>query len=167
MKPWLLGLLVVELELKHLGFDASKGLDRHFLDEARQMHKPIGALETAEFQVKLLSSLPDDMQDRLLLSSLVEMERSTAFLKLLVRAWQSGAADKMQALLDRDVRKYPQLKSIMEKLFDDRNTAMAKQIEQFLRTSKTYFIAVGAGHLIGDHGILSQLRRKHFTVVQL
>jgi len=45
--------------------------------------------------------------------------------------------------------------------------AMAKQIEGFLQTSKTYFVAVGAGHLIGEQGILSQLRQKHFQVDQL
>jgi uncharacterized protein YbaP (TraB family) len=44
---------------------------------------------------------------------------------------------------------------------------MAAQIERFLQTPKSYFVAVGAGHLIGDEGILSQLQRKNFSVEQL
>jgi uncharacterized protein len=56
---------------------------------------------------------------------------------------------------------------LMTKLFDDRNTAMTAKIERFLQTPKIYFVAVGAGHLVGNQGILSQLRRKNFRVEQL
>src|SRR5215470_4055021 len=45
MQPWLVSMLVLQLELKRMGFDPSHGLDQHFLEEARQSRKPIGALE--------------------------------------------------------------------------------------------------------------------------
>jgi hypothetical protein len=167
MRPWLVSMLIVQLELKRMGFQPSYGLDRHFLEEARQSHKPIGALEDAGSQIKLFSSLSAELQDRLLLSSLVEMEKLPDFLGLLTRAWQSGDAAAMQEVITSSVRDYPQLKPLMTKLFDDRNTAMTAKIERFLRTPKTYFVAVGAGHLVGDQGILSQLRRKNFRVEQL
>jgi uncharacterized protein len=61
----------------------------------------------------------------------------------------------------------PQLDPLMTKQLGDRNTAMTAQIERFLQTPKSYFVAVGARHLIGDEGILSQLRRKNFIVEQL
>jgi uncharacterized protein len=167
MRPWLVSVLVVQLELKRMGFDPSRGLDRHFLEEARQSHKPIGALEDAGSQIKLLSSLSEEFQDRLLLSSLVDMEKLPDILDLLTRAWQSGDAAGMQAVITSGVRDYPQLRPLMTKLFDDRNTAMTAKIERFLQTPKRYFVAVGAGHLIGDQGIPSQLRRKNFKVEQL
>jgi len=85
----------------------------------------------------------------------------------LTRAWQSGDATAMQEVITSSVRDYPQLKPLMTKLLDERNTAMAAKIERFLQTPKSYFVAVGAGHLVGDKGILSQLRRKKFTVEQL
>ena len=52
-------------------------------------------------------------------------------------------------------------------MFDQRNDGMTRQIEQFLQTPKTYFVAVGAGHLLGERGILSQLRRNNYDVEQL
>jgi uncharacterized protein YbaP (TraB family) len=55
----------------------------------------------------------------------------------------------------------------MTKLLDERNNAMTTKIERFLQTPKTYFVAVGAGHLVGDKGILSLLRRKKFIAEQL
>jgi uncharacterized protein len=167
MRPWLVSVLVLELELNRIGFDPSNGLDQHFLEEARQSHKPIGALEDAGSQLELFSSLSEELQDRLLLSSLADMEKSGDFFDLLTRAWQSGDTAAIGELITSGVRDYPQLKPLMTKLFDDRNTAMTAKIAGFLQTPKRYFVAVGAGHLVGDQGIPSQLRRKNFRVEQL
>jgi uncharacterized protein YbaP (TraB family) len=44
---------------------------------------------------------------------------------------------------------------------------MASRIEEFLRTKETYFIVVGAGHLVGNKGIIEILRGKGYQVEQL
>ena len=167
LRPWLVSVLVAQLELTRMGFDPVNGVDRHFLDEARQSHKPIGALEDAGSQLELFNSLSEELQDRLLLSSLVDMEKWADCFDLINQAWQSGDAAAMQEVITSSVRDYPQLKPLMTKLLDDRNNAMTTKIERFLQTPKTYFVAVGAGHLVGDQGILSQLQRKNFRVEQL
>src|SRR5271166_1253248 len=53
MRPWLVSMLVMQLELQRMGFDPSNGLDQHFLKEAQQSNKPIGALEDAGSQLEL------------------------------------------------------------------------------------------------------------------
>ena len=125
------------------------------------------ALEDASSQLELFSSLSEELQDRLLLSSLIEMEKSADFFDRLRRAWLSGDTAAIGELITSGVRDYPQLKPLMTKMFDDRNTAMTAKIARFLQTQKSYFVAVGAGHLVGDQGIPSQLRRKNFKVEQL
>jgi hypothetical protein len=167
LRPWLVSMLLMQLELKRMGFDPSNGLDRHFLEEAQQLNKPIGALENASSQLELFGSLSEELQDRMLLSSLVDMEKLPDVLDLLTRAWQSGDAAGMQEVITSSARDYPQLQPLMTKMFDDRNTAMTAKIARFLQTPKSYFVAVGAGHLVGDQGIPSQLRRKNFRVEQL
>jgi uncharacterized protein YbaP (TraB family) len=167
MRPWLVSMLVVQLEMKRRGVNPSYGLDQHFLKEARQSHKEIGALEDAASQLRLLSSLSEEFQDRLLLNSLVDMEKWADTFDLLTRAWQSGDTAAMQEVITSSVRDFPQLKPLMTQVFDDRNTAMTAKIERFLQTPKTYFVAVGAGHLVGNKGIVSQLRRKNLRVEQL
>jgi uncharacterized protein YbaP (TraB family) len=167
MRPWLVSMLVEQVELHRMGFEPSYGLDQHFLEGAQQSHKQIGALEDAGSQLKLLSSLSEEFQDRLLLNSLVDTEKSQDVLDVLTRAWQSGDEAQMQELITNSVRDYPQLKPLITSLLDDRNTGMTAKIERFLQTPKTYFVAVGAGHLVGEQGILSQLRRKSFKVEQL
>jgi uncharacterized protein YbaP (TraB family) len=163
MRPWLVAELVREWEIKRMGFDTAYGLDRHFLKEAQQSHKEIGGLEDAESQLKLLSSGSEEFQDLLLLNELVRLEKWPDVFDLLTRAWQSGDADAMQQVITNG--DYPQVED--QGQLDDRNTAMTAQIERFLQTPKSYFVAVGARHLIGDEGILSQLQRKNFSVEQL
>ena len=70
-------------------------------------------------------------------------------------------------MITSNARDYPQLQPLRTKLLDDRNTAMTAKIESFLQTPTSYFVAVGAAHLVGDNGILSQLQRKNFSVEQL
>jgi uncharacterized protein YbaP (TraB family) len=167
MKPWLISLMILRLDTKRQGYDPALGLDKHFTDEARQAHKPVEGLETVESQLRLFSSLSDEFQDRLLLSSLLESEEGGERIDQMLHAWQTGDADAMREILYRDARDYPQLKPLMKTMLDDRNDAMTKQIEGFLRTPRTFFVAVGAGHLVGDRGILDQLRQEHFQVEQL
>ena len=44
---------------------------------------------------------------------------------------------------------------------------MAKQMEQYLNTPYTYFVVVGAGHLVGDHGIVKLFQAKGYKIDQL
>src|SRR5262249_29806790 len=146
MRPWLVSVLVMQLEMKRRGVDPSYGLDQHFLKKARQSRKEIGALEDAASQLRLFSSLSAEFEDSLLLSSLVDLEKGADPFDLLTRAGQSGDAVAMQEVITSSERDYPHLKPLMIKLLDDRNTAMTAKIERFLQTSKSYFVAVGAAH---------------------
>jgi hypothetical protein len=44
---------------------------------------------------------------------------------------------------------------------------MARKIEAYLATAGTRFIIVGAGHLVGDDGIVALLRKQGYAVQQL
>ncbi len=167
LKPWFLSFAIVTVEAKRMGFDLANGVDRHFVDEAAEMHKPIDTLETVEFQLELMSSFPDELQDQLLLSTLVDTEHKAEIMDGMIQAWKSGNADAMDEAATRYLRENPVLKPVFEKMFDQRNDAMTQKIDRFLQTPKTYFVAVGAGHLTGERGILSQLHGKHYDVEQL
>jgi hypothetical protein len=166
-KPWLLGLLIDAIEVKRLGLDGAKGLDEHLADEATQQHKPVSGLETADSQLRLVMSFPDDLQDKLLMASLVEAKKGQETMERMMAAWTSGSPVAMDKVISDEVREYPVLKPVMEKILYQRNDAMAQKIEGFLKTQKTYFVAVGAGHLVGERGIINQLRDKHYVVEQL
>ncbi len=41
---------------------------------------------------------------------------------------------------------------------------MASKIEDYLKTKETYFVIVGAGHLVGNQGIIEILKGKGFSL---
>ena len=167
LKPWFLSVAIAVVEAKRQGLNTNDGIDRHFVDEATAMKKPIGTLETSEFQLELMNSFSEELQDQLLLSALLDTEKKPELMDHMLHAWRTGDAEALHEATMRYVRDYPVLKPVFEKMFDQRDDAMTQTIEAFLATPKTYFVAVGAGHLTGERGILSQLRAKNYTVAQL
>jgi len=59
------------------------------------------------------------------------------------------------------------LAPIVVKLFDERNMRMTSKIEGYLNSSGSYFVIVGAGHLVGKRGIVELLKNKGYGVEQL
>jgi hypothetical protein len=59
------------------------------------------------------------------------------------------------------------LSAIFEKVIFERNRRMVSKIEDFLRTKETYFVIVGAGHLVGSQGVIELLRGKGYLIEQL
>lgn len=166
-KPWLLSLLVMQGELKHLGLDKAKGLDVHFLEEAKAAKKPIEALETADFQIRLFSSFDDALQEQLLMTTLLDAQQAVKIVDLTLEAWRAGGSARMEDVITAEVRQHPFLAPVMDKLLYERNAAMTQKIAAALETGKTYFVAVGAGHLVGSRGIIEELRRRNYAVEQL
>ena len=167
LKPWFLSIAIAIVEAKRAGLNTNDGIDRHFVDEAVTMKKPIGTLETSEFQLELMNSFSDELQDQLLLAALLDTEKKPEVMGQLLQAWKSGDAERLHETTTRYLRDYPVLKPLFEKMFDQRNDAMTQKIEEFLKTPKTIFVAVGAGHLTGERGILAQLRAKNYEIEQL
>ena len=167
LKPWFLSIAIAIVEAKRAGLNTNEGIDRHFVDQAVAMKKPIGTLETSEFQLELMNSFSDELQDQLLLAALLDTEKKPEVMGQLLQAWKSGNAEGLHETTTRYLRDYPVLKPLFEKMFDQRNDAMTQKIEEFLKTPKTVFVAVGAGHLTGERGILAQLRAKNYEIEQL
>jgi len=85
----------------------------------------------------------------------------------LVQAWTSGDAKSMESIVTRSVTEDKRLIPIYEKLIYERNRNMASKIENYLKAKETYFIIVGAGHLVGNQGIIEILKEKGLLIQQL
>jgi uncharacterized protein YbaP (TraB family) len=118
-------------------------------------------LESAEQQVALLLDFPD--ADRLLAQGLQQLEQADSVLDPLYRAWLAGDLDELDRLLLREERAAnPEFEPVYEKLYDQRNIAMAETLLELLRGDGSYFVIVGAGHLIGEKGIIRLLEDAGF-----
>lgn len=165
-KPWFLALVLESLELLKLGFDPNYGIDKYFLSKA-EGKKKILELESLDYQISLLSNLSDKDQELFLLYTLRDLNILEQELGRLMQAWISGDTKSMESILTRGISEDKGLSSIFEKLIYERNKRMVSKIEDFLRTKDIYFVIVGAGHLVGDRGIIEILKGKGYIVEQL
>ncbi|MCP4647045.1 MAG: TraB/GumN family protein, partial [bacterium] len=83
------------------------------------------------------------------------------------KAWENGDILEMEALTLEEIEGNPELKPINEKLLDERNFSMVERIEEFLQDDETYFVIVGAAHLVGENGIIRLLEESGYMPVQL
>jgi uncharacterized protein YbaP (TraB family) len=162
-RPWLLSLTLSSIKLMQLGFDPSYGIDAHFLSKA-EGKKPIVELESVDYQINLLSGFSDKEQEIYLLNTLKELNTLGREVDKLIPAWKSGDVKALESILTKDENKNTAF--INEKFIYERNRGMASKIEDFLKTGRTYFVVVGAGHLVGNRGIVEILKKKGYAVEQ-
>jgi uncharacterized protein YbaP (TraB family) len=155
LKPWFLAMAVTLIELQKVGIDPQLGLDLHFLQSAKG--KPIVELEGTEAQVNLLDGFTDREQEQFLKYSLKDAENIGKHVNEMIAAWNAGDAKKIEDYLSEAANNSPDMQSLLVRLFDERNKQMAVKIEDLLKTRKTYFVVVGAGHLVGKNGLLQLL----------
>jgi uncharacterized protein YbaP (TraB family) len=160
LRPGLVMVTLSTMRMVELGMKPELGIDRYFLEMARGL-KPIVELETAQQQVDLLLSFPDD--DLLIEQTLLQLEEIERYLQPIYEAWQAGDEKALNHfLLEDELAREPRFKPIYEAMFDDRNYAMTDKISAYLGGSGRYFVVVGAGHLVGEKGIVSLLEKRGF-----
>jgi uncharacterized protein YbaP (TraB family) len=165
MRPWLLALTVTSLRMQQLGLKPENGIDLHFLKQARG-RKEILELESADFQIQLLSGFSDDLQRLFLEQTLDDPLSTQKEVEEMIRFWRAGDAAGIEGLLFSERRKDPLLEPVFVKLFDERNGPMADKIEGWLRAGKDCLVVMGAGHLVGEMGIIRRLSDHGITVEQ-
>jgi hypothetical protein len=165
-KPWFLAMTLVSLESIKLGLDPNLGIDKYFLSKA-EGKKKILELESLDYQIRLLSGFSEKDQELFLIYTLKDLNVMEQEVGRLIQAWVSGDAQAVESILARSVLEDNRLSAILEKLIFERNRRMVAKIEDFLRTKETYFVIVGAGHLVGNQGILKLLGGKGYLIEQL
>lgn len=165
-KPWFLALSLQAMELMRLGYDPQHGVDYHYLSKA-QGKKRILELESLDEQLSLLSGFSDNEQEQFLLYTLKTLNSMGDQVETLVRAWISGDAQAMESILADAVTRDASIAPIFGKLFEERNSRMTSKIDGYLNSNGSYFVIVGAGHLVGKRGIIELIKSKGYVVEQL
>lgn len=183
LKPWMATTMIQMVELGKIGFDPNLGIDWYFEQQAQRLEKPILALETTKQQMDALQGIayasnlkarhysPKLFQDLTLLATLQAIPTITEDMQQLEHAWQTGQAEKIYQLIHDSLKIDGQLdkafqKQFMTLLYVDRNQRMLNKIMQYFSTQKVYFVVVGAAHMGGQAGIITQLIQKGYTVIQ-
>ncbi|KZZ60033.1 hypothetical protein A3762_03405 [Oleiphilus sp. HI0125] len=163
-RPGFLGLSLAALQAQSLGYEASYGIDRYFLDRA-QYKKPVEELEGLAFQMELLEHLP--INEAVFGQSLLAMADYQEQWQAIEAAWKnSDGVALYNMVIAEPMRDFPELKPYFEKLFFERNRTMADKIVACMQT-RVCFVVVGAGHLDGPAGVVELLRERGLSLTQL
>jgi len=165
-KPGILSMVLSSIHARNLGYTTEFGIDHYFINKAEQQNKLIVELESMEEQLSLFVNMPN--QSLMLQYTLDELSTMNDEFDDMLKYWKYGDHKKLNELtILEPLQKHPELEPIFEKLFFARNRRMTASIVSFLESKQTYFVIVGAGHLIGSSGILELLRKRHYSVKQL
>ncbi|MFZ6871664.1 TraB/GumN family protein [Undibacterium sp. Di27W] len=169
LKPTVVATALSIGVFRQQGYDASKGVDLHYILRAKQDKKEIVELESTAFQAGVLGGLPDEDADAMLAQTLDGLKSGDTLRETagMISAWKSGDVEGLAKILQDAANKDAGSKKLMKLLLDDRNQGMTKKILGLQEQGKKLFIVVGAGHLSGANSIIELLEKQGLEVKQI
>ncbi len=160
-KPAMVVMTLLMIELQKLGM-ADTGVDKYFSELAVQDGKPLAMLETVEVQFNVLENLGKGMENEMILSTIAEIKELPLLMGEMKKAWRAGDMKTLELISAAPMRRdYPHL---YQALLINRNNAWLPKVEKLLRTPEIELVLVGALHLVGREGVLSQLQSLGYKV---
>ncbi len=170
-----------------------EALDPLLFNTAKAQGKQVGGLETIDAQLDAFDNLSIEKQIEMVKDTVTQIEKMKAAkegdgesagegkdegssefeldpMGAMVEMWLAGDDQAFLRLFEEEVRKQGAgEESFVEALLDKRNVGMVKKICELMKAGpdKTYFMAVGAGHIPGDMGIVKLMRDRGFKVRRL
>ncbi|WP_162341408.1 TraB/GumN family protein [Paenibacillus paridis] len=161
-KAWNVSTALDYLTSAKSGFDAGIGIDAHFLQQANVSQLPILELESIEYQLNMFNNFSDKLQEEMLNSSIEQYYAESSSIDALSEMWATGNEEQLLELTQSTMTNDEFYKALLS----DRNVPMVDKITGYLNggEKKTYFVVVGAAHMIGQDGIVPLLEKKGFKV---
>ena len=151
--PWAAAITISLLAMQKSGFDPNSGVEKQLTAAANAAKKPIGGLETMEFQLGVFDTLPEAEQIAFLVETAKQIDDAGATMDKMVDLWAAADAEKLAQLMNEGMTS----RTLYDALLTKRNANWAKWISTRMAKPGVTFIAVGAGHLAGDTSVQSLL----------
>jgi uncharacterized protein YbaP (TraB family) len=164
MRPWLLAVTLTTFELTSAGYAQTQGIDMHLFERAKQTGKTTMGLETVEYQIRLFAELGAHQDEQFLRHTLLELDAVIPEIDALMDHWKNGDVAEVERLLTEAYQEFPEL---FDRLVAGRNRNWLPQLEELLAGGEPAMAVVGALHLVGNDGLISQLRARGYRVEQL
>jgi uncharacterized protein len=158
-KPLLIESMILEQTFK---CDNMIIMEQLVMEQARAHKKDIEGLETMDYQLGIFDRIPYRLQAKQLLK-MVEGSagsKDEGEIKELTDAYRSQHLDKMDELTKKEDMG---IQNFTDMLLYNRNENWAKKLEG-LMAKNALVIAVGAGHLPGERGVINLLRKAGYIV---
>jgi uncharacterized protein YbaP (TraB family) len=138
-------------------------MEQEIMQEAKKTNKKIKGLETMAYQADVLDSIPYKLQAEQLVSYVDNTNKGDnddKELEEMMNAYKSQNLQKLEEIL---MKTDMGIGNFTDVLLYNRNRNWVAELKNIL-PGKSLLIAVGAGHLPGDMGVISLLRKSGYTV---
>jgi uncharacterized protein len=148
-----------------LNCDRQVAMEQLVMKEAKSKGKSIKGLETMAFQISIFDSIPYKLQAKQLFNYIDNYDKlsDNKEFEELTKAYLSQQLDKLEEITKKEDMG---ISNFTDLLLYKRNETWAKKMDE-LMTSNSLVVAVGAGHLPGDRGVISLLRKAGYKVEPL
>lgn len=140
--------------------NVGQSIDNELQVRARKAGKQVAGLETMEFQTNMLLGDPISKQAEDLVETIEDIDAEAGKLVRLTNAYLAQNYKDIETICAESVLKNPES---AEKMIISRNNNWMKQLAPEMKNTNL-LVVVGAGHLVGDKGILNQLKQAGYTV---
>ena len=156
-KPFFPALTLVMGGAQKLGFTAEKGAEAVLTKAAKDGKKPIGALETFEYQMGIFANMPEAEQIKMLESTVDDLHKLGTMFGEMNKHWTTGDPEGFAKLMNEMNADSPLAYKV---LITDRNANWAEWVDQRLDKPGVVFVGVGAGHLGGKDSVQALLAKR-------
>jgi uncharacterized protein YbaP (TraB family) len=164
-KAWVTYMQLVNLNSAQDGYGGVLGVDRYFLQKAIASGKSILELESVDLQYEMLNNFSDELMASLIKGIIEAFYQPDSSIASMANVWLTGD----EAALVEVVEAMKAIPEYYQTTIKDRNIGMIEKIEDYLEdmSKETYFVVVGAAHMVGEDGIVTRLKEKGYTVTRL
>ena len=159
-RPWMAAVTLATMDLVRDGFDPASGVEMVIGADTPDAKER--GLETVEQQLSFFGGLSEDVETAFLLSTLDDIEKDQQELKDFAEAWALGDLSSLEELVLDSIRETSE--ELYDVLITRRNKNWAEMLSEELEGAGNDFVAVGAGHLIGEDGLPTLLAERGYTV---
>lgn len=159
-KPFFLAALLYP---KMMPCKTVSGVEEELMKFAKEQKKKIKGLETMEFQSSVFDSIPYQEQAKELLKSIDSLASYQKYFDTMIAVYKTQRLTEIEKLFkDSEFG----MEDHQDILLNDRNKNWVKQLNTIM-TKESVFVAVGAGHLVGNEGLINLLRKEGYTLTPL
>ena len=155
LKPFFASSVFAVLGAQSIGITPDKGAEAILKAAAKTASKPVGELETLDFQLSMFDRLPEKLQVQILEQTLTQIDQMPTLFARMTKAWNAGDAEGFATMMQEMEAESPELHKV---LLADRNATWARWIDERMKQPGTVFVAVGAGHLAGKDSVQDYLK---------
>jgi len=151
------------LEQNSLPCENTAMMEQVIMEEAKQYNKKIKGLETMAYQAGVLDSIPYKLQAEQLVSYIDNANSGVNEDKEMKEMFEAYKKQDLKKLEELMVQSDAGMASFTDILLYHRNRNWVNKLKTLL-PEKSLLIAVGAGHLPGEKGVINLLRKEGYTV---